>query len=762
MRRLHGSTWFSLSQKFLSCLDTAPIQLQFQTKLYLHTHSPKSKYGGWTVQRSFLRNLVMNNDDQTNLTRRKYLTGGAAVAASAALTACGGGGDDLDPPLATADTVQEAIEAEVAANRVRPQAGGTPIIDLSTTTREVYFIEVSFKGTRAAYVDLYPSNSSGAIRIGQRAANTGTAHALQFATLDTTPSNQADSSTTRTNLLNQMWMYVRMDQSTGHSNAYMGTPISHGTNAKRTKYTDFSETEWLVAWQGTPTATNWDVSVRFFKAATADRGTRRSTWITEMYQYEPNHDNNAGKTLSYPKFYGGLPTEATTHAAGIIVSTSNGADTLAIPNHRHAGHFELIKPLGHVHSASASAQHGHRRLQRHMERFGDKIKSESAATTANIQLKSNRVHNELMKVIFGGTIGDKVTSAAADSVAKIQNATSFTVDSGLETLCQYADDLDTTANQTDIQRALDETPRQPELGSAGGGASASMSLQAKVDATFLMPFIEYPTHAAVRASLLIARKSWASLTADGINSSKTTTYRLSQRATSGIKLTVTGVLGPSWPESVCTVDVEVNVAMTIKNDSTGNRKTRVDAIVLDPVLDINLRNWTTKLLEKAMAKVLNRVANIVSNGNVETIASGLRDASSASAWSAMAQNFNPGLVSGGMLSAGAAKLEQMALSALQNNGRTWSLIEFSVLRLGFFNSDAYDTYTGAFRPGFQGSLSFAYFPGVKYLAYTGFEAKLATLSGVVRIGGGGDAYMLYGTKGVQGAVLNSAVTGGAT
>lgn len=695
----------------------------------------------------------MNDNSNTPISRRGYLAGGAALVAGVVLPGCGGGDDALSTTAGADGT--EVLAAKMTTTEYPLSSG--------TAAREVYFVEIAHRGTLQSRVLIGWRGSSSATVSDKPGGTTASAFAIDYATLDNTPSNRADSAATRTTFRDELYVNVVIGgrtQIVGRN--YAGANPQNVTKGTYS-YDGTDETELLFAYSGVASTTNWDVAVRFFKAASADMGARRGDWITEVVRNDPHHDHNQGLSHSYPLFYPLLPAANAAHTLGVIQNTSTGADTLSVPSHRHSGHRELVRPVGLVQTSTAARNHNRRRLERHMVRHANAIRAESAPTTANIGDKGTRMHNELMKALFGGTIGDKITNAITNSVTKIKNATNFTVNNGLETLANAADDLDTDANWADIQRALNETPRQPALGSAGGGASAAVSLQAKVEANFLMPFIEYPSHVGVRASMLIARQTWASLTADGVNSAKTTTYRLSQRAASGYKVTVTGILGPTWSETICSVDVEVNVAMTIKNDTSGVRRCRVDAITLDPVLDINLRDWTGKLLEKAMAKVLDRAAGMVSNGNVATIATPVANGPAAAAtWTNFANALDPGIVSGAMVAAAATKLEQMAIAAMQTAGRTWSLIEVSPLRMSVFNSDAFESYFGTFRGGFQGAASFAYMPGVKYLAGTGFEVKNTAVAGVLRVFGGGDAYMLYGTKGVQGAVLTSSVTGGST
>ncbi|AOG24693.1 hypothetical protein [Acidovorax sp. RAC01] len=705
---------------------------------------------------------MRNQKDNKNVSRRSYLAGGAAIAAGSILPGCGGGDTEteLDQQINLAENIDS--EVQVARAETTKAASTTALIDLNTNTQEWYYIEIAYKGSRNASVLLSVEPGLN-YTIGERRTDTGTAHCIQHALLDTAPSSRENTLANRTKLLNYAALRISIGNGTqSGATFWAGKGIESGPRAQRYYYSDHQETEWLFAYSGTASPTNWDVAVRFFRAPSSEVNGQWTAYISNIALSEPNHDHNKGKTVVYPKFYPNLPNEPTTHAAGIIANSSTGEDTLVIPNHRHPSHFELIKPLGHKFNNSISRKLHARRIIRHMERFGSHIRSESAATTANLGGKASRVHNELMKVLCGGSIGEKITGALTDSVTKIKNSTNFSVNSAIEKLCQYADNLDTENNKADIQRALNQAPKQKSKGTEGVGASAGVSLQVKAQGNFVIPFIDVPSHAAIRTSLLISKASWAALSTDGEDFEKTSTYRLSERGKSGYKLTITGILGPDvFPTKTLQFDVEVNLAMSIERDTTGKYHCRIDAIVLDPVLDLNMRSWTTEIMEKAMGKVLGSVPRLSNITALKDLTTEMVENASSTTWTGIANELDPGLSGGALLPGAVAVLEDVALAALTKAGRTWSLQEYSPARFCFFNSDSFDTYTGDFRGGFKGSLAVGYMPGVKVLAGTGFEVKTSNVEGVFRVLAGTEINFMFGSRGVQGAALQSNITSGA-
>ena len=715
-------------------------------------------------------NTHPTTENKKHLTRREYLSGGAALAASVLLPGCGGG-DDED--MAAEDNFVRAANAAYSeVSRESAQAARfTPVVSLSSSLREVYFIEVSFRGSRGGRVLLQVGSDS--YVIGSRALNTGSVHALQFATLDTTPSNKSNTSAVRQGLLNDLMLYVEISQSSTSSVIHrVGKGFTSLDSAQRTIHQDTQETEWLFAWNGTASSTNWDVAVRFFYADSGEMGNRRADWVTEIARNLPTHQHNNGRTIEHVSVINGTPILDVNETSRFL-RHDDGLDTLVLPSHRHRGHFEMLRPLLHITDIHAGAAHIYRRIKRHIQRFSFIIHNSSYSEPQ----KMNLLFTEACKVLYGGSLAETIYNIGVDSIQKIKALSDHPIDDGIESLCNYAEQLDLTGDAAKRRLAVANAPRPQNLGPTTGiGIAFSSSLQAKVGWEFSLEWLKLPfkAHIGCRVSLLAARYTAMSLKNQNNIDNIAATYSVRNRETDGIKLGVVGIVGPSSLFSNLTgtvsddsknnrfsFDLEVTTNMTIKKVN-GNRKCRVDSVTFDPVIDFNMRDMFEDIVQRGFG----RYAQIITNADNGTAAAadGTPGTPRPSSWF---ENVGPmlrlSLASFPVPIALAGRFAQSTVAALANGRRVWSLAEFSTLRFNFINGDSFPTYTGNFRPGFQGPFSLSWTPAAKFFLGYGSAGKVKwpgtenTFDAFIRVFNGIDTYLVVGTKSVQNATLSGLI-----
>ena len=109
---------------------------------------------------------MMTDEEANSLTRRKYLQGGAALAAGAALAGCGGGEDEQ---LAVQSITVSSADESAGGARDRPMAAAyTRLIPMSTVVRQVWHIEVAFRGSYGTKVEIIDKNNKATV-IGEKA-----------------------------------------------------------------------------------------------------------------------------------------------------------------------------------------------------------------------------------------------------------------------------------------------------------------------------------------------------------------------------------------------------------------------------------------------------------------------------------------------------------------------------------------------------------------------------------------------------------------
>jgi hypothetical protein len=341
-------------------------------------------------------------DKSAGIDRRTYLMGGASMLAAPLLTACGGGSGESGEASASGSGEPASVTIQSVSNYTRA-------ISFNTAVREVYFIEVAHRGTLQSNVMVYtgiPGNVTTTV-LSDRPANTGTAYAVQFATLDTGPIGAANTAAERTLLQDNLRFLVTVTGSQGAKQGrFGGTSANLTLDVTRTTYNDSTpHTEWLVAYSGIASATNWDVVIRIFRAATADRGAARTSWLSEVVKNEPAHDHNGNVTITYQNPDPGLAgiDISAAYSAGYIADTATGADTIVLASHRHTGHYELVKPLYHTHTAIHSHEHTLRYILRHIIRFGSTISSAYAGDATVVGSWDRRLQAEALKLVYPGS-----------------------------------------------------------------------------------------------------------------------------------------------------------------------------------------------------------------------------------------------------------------------------------------------------------------------------------------------------------------------
>lgn len=338
--------------------------------------------------------------------RRKILTTAGALA-GVTLAGCGGGADSSSSASGGAGEMGSESKSEIAAVV-------DPYTFIDSQTRRVYHVEVAHRGSYKHEVYLCYSGLDGSAKrvlLSARNSRPKNHHSsLDFSTLDTLPSGSNPDQLYAFAFNSYIEVVFTIDNRAIPVKAPLSAEPNIGTQWSSYEYDEHDETELLISRDGTtPSTTNWAVAVRFFRMPIEDHGSQRSDYLTEIVRNAPTHDSSVlldgtvlpvGYPNTHTKYQRLTGDEA--HIAGVIAS-DNGEDTLAIPSHRHAGHFELVRTSAIAHPNTVVRDQTLRRLRRHHQRHIKKLKALAGTDRDKQQRAVLSAHDEAMATSFGAS-----------------------------------------------------------------------------------------------------------------------------------------------------------------------------------------------------------------------------------------------------------------------------------------------------------------------------------------------------------------------
>ncbi len=699
-----------------------------------------------------LKDVTMKNDSNDNgITRRKCIAGGAAAAAVPILSACGGG--DPDDVLGMASyEVDESFPGDGVS------AGEESLVRAASTTPPLYIVpetgqyhvEVVYATTLAANPQFRNGYRDAGSYPGEvhtnaewKPATSSVAHKVSYMLIQAT-------STSRTQL---------------NFNVYFPSPaitLSAGggkaPNAPRTgayvRYVTRSTThvEWWFYW-GDQVA----VILRLIKLSGSD--------IDTSFQNNPGpscavritntgtHANAHGQTTVAPKKYPTGYNFASNHATAIKDSSANKADTVVLPNPNLANHRELHPVLG----ATSGRERNHlkRRFARHLDAYAQHLRNNHTYSASNDQDLHHTVGNEIIKLVGGAALVDRLNEVRANLVTRFTNNLNYAEGQLNEVCTTLRSQLENSNINSQNRALLDTQATDMHLSKANCGFSVSTSAQFIMTGNFPL-WDGLPVKAGVRVSFGMARASWVANL--GVKSS-INTYTLANAPSAGFKLMATGILGPGnladgtafKIKNTFTCDLEVTVVMTIQEG-----KCRIDAIQFDPVFDLDTREWVRNMIVRVYRKLLADATNLASTHPVLPTLNFSNLAAATNTVSRM-KGFAQQAVGRQIASFEADALNKIGtmsqnmynwLNTNAPNTRTWGTLELSPLRFVIPNSDVNNPDVPQVRSGFRsGGVGWA--PGVKYIAGVGYQNNFtllgATFTVQVRWATVADGYLAFGS-----------------
>ncbi len=703
-----------------------------------------------------------NETSHTNHSRRTYLVGSASIAAASMVTACGGGAEE-DPPE------ESPVMAKLDTRGLRLQATrmvpGTPLFQeprhRGNVDAEEWHVEIAHRGSRVheVYLDwAIDSNDATRHRMPQPGESkllssspgfsSGSHHCcLDFATVFPYRAITSRAGTTRV-FQDILKLIVVLSDRQSYQILQAGF-VGRSQQSRRTVYTDGDkETEWLFSWLGNPHSRNWDVSVRFFKGKTYKRF--QSYPVNRVYSQVQNatrHRTSENKPVVYSETIAHLPDLSRNVICGVIQDKQKGGDTLVLPNGRHTGCYELVRPALQKFSSSAERAHTRRRLERHLERVAGDISTKSNGE----DIKGQLMHNELLKASLGTTSTEAFQKEGSDAVKDLQKLGNITAAPGFaDNIRKLAEatvqSVDMSAMTAMARRLADSNSEAPVVLGAKAALSAQFRISASASALKNVPVLNRFSGAALRASVLLAQASRIG--------SKSKTYGI-RNTDDGTKVAITGII--KQPFYFVEADLEVSMGLTFKDGGC-----RIDFVMVDPVLDVNQETWLGRQMAKGLGKALKATGLLsdVPDPNVDMVPSvaNPEGAGGLAAFDGMVGLPPPNFRSRAIPDAIAARIFNAAKAAYESARKkrlkpaVWALVEFSPLRFGFYNMDG---AKADFVRGWKGAVGFAYLPGAKAFTGIGLETNVGGANFMVRLFGGVDVFGVFGTSNMEDLLLKS-------
>lgn len=681
-------------------------------------------------------NMIEKKTNKLTPTRRKVILAGAAASAA---------------PLLSAQT----------------SPTNPPLLSSSLTRREVYHVEVVHKGVGYSRVRLgvWGGSSNGQFFEISKKLDTAnaTVHCADYATIDNNPAHVAHrpAATNYKEFRDQLILRLELGRtsettwfySVGGGAARDPAKVYAAVYIPPDGSLKYVETEYLFAFSGTPSPTNWNLAVRFHHERSNEIPENKSPdWVSEIVKGSTFHPHNQNKPTTYPVHHSNALIVPNSVRAGVIQEATTARDSLVLPD-RH-GHYRLVRPAFLGSKTGPSHNHASRAVKRHLFNFSEYLATQRGDTDATSEGKALALHNEISNVTLGPTYSSKLMQhLEAVRTSSINHLRDFNFDALLEPYLTSVNNSDNVELSTAIDRVLQEgNPTLSNFTSKLGlgiGVAGSASVQIGGAFNWLIPDSP-PLKTGLRLSLVLAR-GFTSVNSGNTGNITTTTSKYNIRtdaADRGYKLQCTAVLGQAaLPGEPPVIDMEFTAALTVKRVS-GSLKCRVDSLVVDPVLDISHVGWLNKLLTECLVKAFSAQGNLsaatqpsyINASNA--VASGVNNTQS---YAAAHVNFAAAGITASAtpyLGSIGPGLVAFAQNFLQSTSRTWGLTEISLFRAGLFNADTSSNYTGAFRGGFAGQARLIYYPGIKFLGGAGFEVKNTRANGYFRVFGGGDAHII--------------------
>jgi hypothetical protein len=580
---------------------------------------------------------------QGSFNRRKFLSaaGAAGVATVGAMAPDMAEAVTYYPEVLsmyTGVTFRHRYQIEIVVKTTRRVTVAFSCNDTNSTQKPSYFI---------------PTDSSRTYVFPQNTANTNTHREVQLGYLDThwkeknpvvdqTDPTHKDYGTFQTILRQKLRMQVVIGQSStsGGRNIIIGTDLSKTSFANKTVDNGGGETEWLCAFSGTASKSNWDVAIRFWKldamfVPVSDLTTIISAPLKKFFSDTTSH---AGTFLKYPDPTHPIERKLTTAGYEAAVHQVSGQkDIILIPSHRYTNSYELV-PAGYdLMKASADADykaysiHMMHKMRRHLDRFAQQHITEMTKSGSQLYgLVTTAAHNEFHNLVLGTTYAANFTryrKAVSDHAAdmNIRNLAQGdylqkAYDSILKPLAEEQEQA--LKNNLSNMRALYSAEelraniRPDQFVAATGTVFAQLRLKGQKlvwagDIPFNFNFgvmLSFPVlrgSAAFSPSPIGQTNGWV----------KYQGYNVKNFASQGWKWTLTGFL---WPANFALIpgleeEIEVSFSFTHKDGFT-----RLDSISFELVFDYEFKSklydWVLRpvfdfIISKTI-KVLARAANL--------------------------------------------------------------------------------------------------------------------------------------------------------
>jgi hypothetical protein len=348
---------------------------------------------------------------------------------------------------------------------------------------------------------------------------------------------------------------------------------------------------------------------------------------------------------------------------------------------------------------------------------------------------------------------------------------------------QYSNsaELDTAAS-----RLLANAPAVTVSGSASddsvgkiGFAQAALQLQFKYGA-LVAELGGLPAHGAIRFTVPLVKAANARIATGTTATNKNNVYNIvTSPGSTGFKLGALINIGIDFdPTKMVAIDLELSMSLTIKSAS----EWRIDALVFDPVIDINKQDALGIAIAEVARKLWNALAaaaapwasvlyGIPLGLTVPPTAFTPLTEENLRAWAfgvaAVPEMLTgtetvDGLILAETPSVYAASMSS-AVASIRSNflsyGTTSEIGEVSLFRVFWINSDSLPSYTGAFRSGLKGALGYCYCPAFKYfknyaVSYPLVPSPLSIgFSAYARIQFSSEASLMFGSGPFQDGVF---------